>query len=201
MTPEQLAEHRPDLWERAVHAPFLAAVHDGSLPPEAFARWLAQDALFVADLLRFQARLLARAPRPAQAVLAGGAVALVDELAWFEEQAALRGLPLYAAPLPVTQAYADLLGRLDAAPWPVAVTALWVVERVYLLAWRTALGAPEPYAGFVAHWTSPGFADYVAGLERACAEALADGDGEQAARTVAEVLELEAAFWDAGASA
>ena len=59
-----------------MHAPFLDGVRDGTLPPAAFDRWLAQDALFVADLLRFQARLLARAPRPAQAVLAAGAVAL-----------------------------------------------------------------------------------------------------------------------------
>ena len=201
MTAHPSTEQFPDLWDRAVHAPFLQGVRDGTLPPQAFDRWLAQDALFVADLLRFQARLLARAPRAAQAVLAAGAVALVDELSWFEDQAAARGLSLDAAPLGATREYAALLERLDAAPYPVAVTALWVVERVYLLAWATAAGAPEPYTGFVEHWTAPGFADYVAGLEAASLAALPDAAAGAVDRAVAEVLELEAAFWDAGAGA
>ena len=45
-----------------------------------FDTWLAQDYLFVADLLQFQARLLARAPRMAQTVLAAGAATLVVPL-------------------------------------------------------------------------------------------------------------------------
>ena len=190
---DDLTEHRTDLWDGAVSAPFLDGVREGSLPPAAFDRWLAQDALFVADLLRFQARLLARAPRPARSVLAAGATALVEELAWFEEQAAVRGLDLAAAPLPVTRDYAALLDRLDEAPFPTALTGLWVLERVYLLAWGSAAGAPEPYAAFVEHWTSPGFAAYVDALG-----ALAGPDDEQRRRCVEEVLELEAAFWDAG---
>ena len=59
---------------------FLMRCVRARLPDAAFDRWLGQDALFVGDLLTFQARLLARAPRPAQAVLAGGCVALVAEL-------------------------------------------------------------------------------------------------------------------------
>lgn len=198
-THHPLTDDVPELWRRAVRPPFLDGVRDGTLSPVAFDRWLAQDALFVADLLRFQARLLAGAPRPAQAVLAAGAVALVEELAWFEEQADTRGLDLTAEPLPATRAYAALLERLDAAPWATAVTALWVLERVYLLAWGGAAGAPEPYAAFVEHWTAPGFAGYVAGLEAAAVAALGSADGEELRRCCAEVLELEAAFWDAGA--
>ncbi|HEX7824364.1 MAG TPA: TenA family transcriptional regulator, partial [Mycobacterium sp.] len=76
------------LWSAATRHPFLDAVRDGTIADEAFDRWLAQDALFVADLLAFQARLLGRAPRHAQAVLAGGCVALVSELDWFEVMAA-----------------------------------------------------------------------------------------------------------------
>ena len=92
-----------------------------------------QDALFVGDLVTFQARLLARAPRTAQTVLAGGCVALVAELDWFEDQAAQRGMNLEQTALPATLAYRELLGRLDATPYEAAVTALWVLERVYLL--------------------------------------------------------------------
>lgn len=188
-----------DLWQRAVDAPFLDAVREGTVAPAAFDRWLAQDAVFVADLLRVQARLLARAPRPAQAVLAGGAVALVEELAWFEQQAAARGLDLAAPALPVTRDYADLLERLDAGPYPEAITALWALERVYLLAWRGAAGAPEPYAAFVEHWTAPGFAGYVAALEQAAVDAWTQAGADDLRRCCAEVLALEAAFWAAGA--
>ena len=181
----------PDLWAAATRHPFLDGVRDGSLPVEALDTWLAQDALFVADLLAFQARLLARAPRRDQAVLAGGAGALVEELDWFETLARARGLDLGAAPLPATLAYRALLERLDAASYADAVGCLEVVERVYLEAWRSALPGAPAYAELVEHWTTPGFAAYVDAL--AAASERAGGPGEQ---LVAEVLRQEAAFWD-----
>jgi thiaminase/transcriptional activator TenA len=90
-------------WQRATRHPFLSAVHDGSLPESAFDTWLVQDYRFVGELLRFQARLLGRAPRSAQAVLAAGAAALVDEMTWFEQHAHTRRIDLAAAPEPATQ--------------------------------------------------------------------------------------------------
>jgi len=178
-------------WAAATRSPFLDAVRDGSLPVPAFDTWLVQDARFVEDLLRFQSRLLARAPRGAQRVLAGGALALVEELEWFERLAQARGLDLSAAPLPVTTAYAALLDRLDAAPYADAVGCLWVVERVYLDAWSGAAPGADAYAELVEHWTTPGFASYVDGLAQAAEDAGAPDD-----RLVAEVLDQEAAFWD-----
>jgi thiaminase len=189
--PDALLAQHADAWERATRHPFLLAVRDGTLAPDAFATWLAQDALFVADLLAFQARLLGRAPRLAQAVLAAGALALVEELDWFEELAAGGGTELGQERLPATQAYAELLERLDEASYEVAVTALWVLERVYLLAWRNAAPGAPGYRSCVEHWTSPGFAAYVDALGRLAEDAGAPGDA------VAEVLELETAFWDA----
>jgi len=152
------------LWTAATRHPFLDAVREGTITDSAFDRWLGQDALFVGDLLTFQARLLARAPRPAQAVLAGGCVALVAELDWFEVQAARRGIDLGQPALPATLAYGELLGRLDAAPYEAAVTALWVLERVYLLAWASAASSTSPFGEFVEHWTAAGFAGYVDAL-------------------------------------
>lgn len=181
-------------WRRATEHPFLAGVRDGTLAEAAFDVWLAQDSRFVADLLVFQARLLARAPRAAQGVLAGGVVALCEELDWFAGLAADRGLALDVPPRPATEAYAGLLARLDAAPYAEAVTALWVLERVYLLAWRHAAPAAERYRACVEHWTAPGFADYVDALGR-----LADEAGPPAG-PVPEVLAMEAAFWDAASS-
>lgn len=188
-TSDLLRDH-PTAWERATRHPFLRAVREGTLPADAFDTWLVQDAHFVTDLLRFQARLLARAPRTAQPVLAGGCVALVEELAWFDEQAAARGLDLGRPRLPATEAYARVLERLDDADVPTALTALWTIERTYLDAWSWARPGAPAYREFVEHWTVPGFAAYVAALEAAADEAGPAGDG-----VFLEVTDAETAFW------
>ena len=187
----ELLQRHAAAWRKATDHRFLTAVREGTIPTAAFDTWLVQDARFVADLLRFQARLLARAPRAAQAVLAGGLVALVEELAWFEQQAVVRGLDLTAPALPATAAYAALLDRLDSADVPTALQALWTIERTYLDAWSAARpGAPE-YREFVEHWTLPGFAGYVAGLADA-----ADGAGGALDDAVfIELVAAETAFW------
>ena len=193
----EMPSQLPGPWSAATRHPFLSAVHDGSLAPEAFDAWLAQDAHFVADLLWFQARLLARAPRTAQPVLAAGAVALVDELAWFATQSAARGLPADRPRLPATEEYRAVLARLDAAEPAAALTALWVIERVYLDAWTAALPGAPAYREFVAHWTTPEFTAYVSDLERV-ADSMWAG-GEPAARTlhlIGDVLAAERDFWD-----
>lgn len=177
------------LWTAATRHPFLDAVREGTITDSAFDRWLAQDALFVADLLTFQARLLGRAPRSAHAALAGGCVALIEELDWFEGQAARRGIGVDQPALPATLAYRDLLERLDAAPYDAAVTALWVLERVYLLAWTAAASPASPFAEFTDHWTTPGFACYVEALGALAAPAGHDD-------LIADVLSHEVAFWD-----
>lgn len=177
------------LWAAATGHPFLAAVREGTVTDSAFDRWLVQDELFVADLLVFQSRLLARAPRPAQAVLAGGCVALVEELDWFQVQATRRGLELGQAALPATIAYRELLRRLDSAPFEGAATALWVLERVYLVAWASAASRTSPFAEFMEHWTAPEFASYVDALGQL---AIVEGHDD----LVREVLMHEVAFWD-----
>jgi formylaminopyrimidine deformylase / aminopyrimidine aminohydrolase len=192
-----LLDRHSDAWRGATAHPFLTGVRDGSVPVAAFDTWLVQDARFVADLLRFQARLLARAPRPAQAVLAAGAVALVEELAWFEEQAAVRGLDPGAPTLAATAAYATLLERLADADLPTALMALWTIERAYLDAWSAALPGAPAYREFVEHWTVPGFAAYVAGLEAA-----ADGVGGVPDEAVfLQLVAAETAFWDMAVTA
>ncbi len=177
------------LWAAATGHPFLAAVREGTVTDSAFDQWLVQDELFVADLLVFQSRLLARAPRPAQAVLAGGCVTLVEELDWFQVQAARRGLRLGQGALPATVAYRELLRRLDSAPFEGAATALWVLERVYLLAWTSAASRASPFAEFVEHWTAPGFAGYVDALGQLAVV-------EDHEDLVHDVLVQEVAFWD-----
>ena len=176
------------LWAAATRHTFLDAVRDGTISDSAFDRWLVQDALFVADLLTFQARLLARAPHAARAVLAGGCVALVAELDWFDEQAARRGLDLNAPALPATLAYRLLLQRMDIEPYEAAVTALWVLERVYLLAWTSAVSDSSPFGEFVEHWSTPEFKDYVDALGELA-------EPNRHAELISDVLTHEVAFW------
>jgi thiaminase len=180
-------------WRLATCHPFLSAVREGTIAEPAFDTWLVQDRHFVADLLRFQARLLARAPRSAQAVLAGGAVALVAELDWFEEVAQRRGIDLDVPRLRATAGYAALLDRLDTYDVGTGLSALWVVERVYLDAWTFAAPGAPAYRDFVAHWTAPAFAAYVEGLQQAADDTAPAADVDT---VVADVLAAERAFWD-----
>ncbi len=117
-------------------------------------------------------------------------MALVEELDWFEGLAADRGLNLGVPPLAATRDYAALLSRLDAAPYDDAVGGLWVIERVYLDAWSSTLPGADGVAELVEHWTTPGFAAYVAALQ-----ALSEQAGPPDEALVVQVLDQEAAFW------
>ncbi len=194
-----LLERHPEEWLAATRHPFLEAVGDGTFPVGAFEAWLVQDYLFVSDLLVFQARLLARTPRSAQAVVAGGLVAIEAEICWFEEKAAERGLNLETPRHPTTAAYEDLMKGLDHEPYPVSVTALWAIEQAYLDAWRVAAPGHPDYREFVEHWTTEEFADYVAGLREAAAAALEVADESERKQSEAaflDVARLEKDFWE-----
>ncbi|MDQ4105691.1 MAG: TenA family transcriptional regulator [Actinomycetota bacterium] len=195
----ELLDRHPAEWREATRHPFLEAVGEGTFPAGAFEAWLVQDYLFVSDLLVFQARLLARTPRPAQAMVAGGLVAAEAELGWFEEKAAGRGLDLDAPRHPTTAVYRDFMTDLEGEPYPVAVTALWAIEQAYLEAWRGASPGHPDYREFVEHWTTEEFTEYVAGLQRAADAALetaGEGERKQAKAAFLEVVRLERDFWE-----
>ncbi|MGI9149325.1 MAG: TenA family transcriptional regulator [Chloroflexota bacterium] len=186
-------------WHAATHHGFLDGVADGSLATQVWDRWLAQDYLFVADLLSFQANLLARAPRPSQAVLAAGLVTLEAELSWFEAHATKRGLRLQVARQATTTRYRTLLVALQTAPYPVAITGLWAIERAYLDAWLGSRPGAVAYREFVEHWTVSAFGEYVAGLQRAADLALRTSSAEvcaQANVAFLDVAGMEREFWE-----
>lgn len=199
METSRLLDRHQEEWREATHHPFLEAVSEGSFPAGSFEAWLAQDYLFASDLLVFQSRLLARTPRPAQAVVAGGLVAIEAELGWFEEKARERGLDLETPRHPTTVAYRDLMTVLEGEPYPVAVTALWAIEQAYLEAWRGAAPGYPDYREFVEHWTTEEFAGYVAGLREAADAALetaGEDERKQAEAAFLEVARLEREFWE-----
>lgn len=195
----ELVERHPDAWRGATRGPFLEGVREGTLPAGAFETWLVQDYLFVDDLRVFQSRLLARSPRVAQAAVAGGLVALVDELGWFEKQAERMNLALDAARHPTTEAYRDFMVGLKEQRYPPGIVALWAIERAYLEAWQSAVPGHPDYREFVEHWTVPEFAAYVAALEEAADAALREASAEEskeAERAFLGVARLERDFWE-----
>jgi thiaminase/transcriptional activator TenA len=195
MTAKELIESEAELWEAATRHPFLDGVRDGTLPAEAFDRWLAQDYHFGVALTRVEARFLAGAPREDLALLAGGVQAMVAELDWFEQKAAEREVDL-AAPLhPTARAYVDFLDALCDRAYPVQLTALWALERAYLEAWRGAAPGAPAFREFVEHWTNDAFAAYVAALEAATSRVV-DPDAHAEREVFRQVARHERAFWE-----
>jgi thiaminase/transcriptional activator TenA len=184
-----ISRHRSE-WDRAVTHPFLEGVRDGSLPIPAFDLWLEQDYLFVSDLLGFQARLLALAPRKAQHPIASGLVGLVSELDWFEAQAQKRELRLQQAPTPITESYRSALDDLLGKGFEPAMTALWALERIYFEAWMGASPGTPEYAPYIEHWTQVEFGQYVQDLEAHA------GGGHGAESAFLEICKLEHDFWE-----
>lgn len=189
MTGSQLIGDHQKEWRNATRHAFLEGVRSGTLPEYAFRTWLAQDYLFVFDLLRFQGRLLSIAPRAGQHALAQGLDALEAELAWFERHAVRLGLQISVPHHPITEAYRQQL-LLYAEHWPRGITALWTGERGYLESWAGTLPGAPRYQEFVEHWTHPDFKTYVDELERLVNAA---GPDEEA---FLAVCALERDFWD-----
>ena len=187
----RLAVGSGELWKPGTSARFLDAVGDGSLPDEAFNRWLVQDYLFVQGFTRFLALAAARTPRPAQSAMIDGLAALDAELGWFEEHVAERGLDLAGEAHPTCRRYVDfLVAAAYTEPMEVLLAILYGVEVAYTVAWGK-LDATGPYAEFIERWTTPEFQQYVAELLR-----LADAHphpGQQDAFD--EVMRHEREFW------
>ena len=160
-----LIRNAGSLWEEATQPGFLKALGAGTLPPEAFRRWLAQDYLFAKALVAFQSILTAKAPRDCHKLLIQGLTALDRELDWFEAHAARLDVDLNVSPHRSCRRYADFLLRCAyTEPPPVLLAMLLGVEASYLAAW-SALPAAGPYAEFIERWSSAPFGEYVAGLD------------------------------------
>jgi formylaminopyrimidine deformylase / aminopyrimidine aminohydrolase len=179
------------LWTKATTSRFLDALADGSLPAEAFNRWLAQDFHFADALTSFQAIALAKTPWKLRKPLLAGLTALGAEMDWFQTTAAARGVNLDAAVHPVCRHYCDFLIRVAYnESYPALFVVLFGVEASYLAAW-SRLRAQGPYEEFIRRWSSPAFTEYVASLR-----ALAEEHPQESHQAYFEdVLNHESDFW------
>jgi thiaminase len=197
MRPSDLLTRHAQAWQAATSHQFLEGTHDGTLSPQVFGTWLVQDFLFVADEIACQAELLTRAPRVAQHLLIGGLTALIAELGWFEVHAQRRNLSLEATRRPACVAYREFLRSLEQQPYPVAITAIWAVERAYLDAWKSAYPCQSQYQEYVEHWVNADFERFVEALEQVAEIALSSGDVDREAEAAfLRVAQLERDFWD-----
>jgi thiaminase len=191
-------------WQAATVHPFLAGVRDGSVPADSFDRWLAQDYLFAQALVRAQSHIAAGAPLADVGLLAGGVVATLGELGWFEEMAARRGLALDAPMHPATRPYCDFLLALPNSAYPAQITAIWALERTYLESWQGARPGAPPYRESVERWTTDAFRAYVGDLQAAVDRQFEASVGEparEAEEALVWVTHYERGFWDMAMSA
>jgi thiaminase/transcriptional activator TenA len=197
---DQLVAGERDLWARLAAHPFVLAVGDGTLPAEAFDRWLVADHTFVVGYRRFLAQLVALAPdEPARDLLAGGLGPLQGELDLFRSQAAARGLDLGAEPGPVVLAYTSWLQASVLDGFPVALVVLYGAERAYFDAWRAVRDRADrhgPYWPFVDRWSAEAFGAWVAELGGLLDRLAPGGPTAQQRAAFGRVVRLEWQFWD-----
>jgi hydroxymethylpyrimidine/phosphomethylpyrimidine kinase len=154
-------------WRDAVETmPFIRALADGSLPADAFAFYLAQDAAYLVEFSRVLSAASLMAPdTPAQAFYANSArVALEVETALHREWlASHRPGSADAEPSPVTSAYTNhLLAACVGGSYPVVAAAVlpcyWLYAHIGDVLLRQAGDlSGHPYAAWISTYADPDF--------------------------------------------
>ena len=185
-----------DLADAALHGAFVQGVADGSLPREAFAAYVGQDAHFLVAFARAYALALASAPDDRTVLAFADLVAGVrDELGLHAAYAARWGADP-APPAAATVAYTDfLLATAATADLGTTCAAMTPCMRLYAHLGAALVGTTGPYAEWVATYADPGFAALAERLEALLDE---HGDDGPAVRTAyRRAMRLEVAFFDA----
>ncbi len=198
ITCDQLLEKHSLAWQQATVHPFLTQCQSGTIQPPQFSTWLMQDYLFVVELTRFVARVLANAPTHHFDILLSGLSALKDELIWFKAKAEERQLNLSAEPQATCSQYCEYLELVASRPYAVQATTLWAIELAYNQGWQLPGTMPQPYAEFANRWGNQDFTEYVKLLEQLADEVLSTADEKiqgQAESAFLEIASLEKDFW------
>lgn len=196
--------------ERILAHPFLTGLTDGTLPEDAFRRYVVQDTLFLADYSRALALCGARAPGRADLELfcrhALDAVAVETDL--HDRLLGALGIPpdamAAAEPSPTCLAYTQfLLASCALRDWPEALGAVLPCYWIYLEVGRHLAGAGSPdarYAAWIATYGGEEFASAAGAVIDTAGRALAEAGpraAERAAACAVTAARLEWRFWDA----
>jgi hydroxymethylpyrimidine/phosphomethylpyrimidine kinase len=168
---ERLWRRNAELAGRCLAHPFVRGLGDGSLPVEAFRRYVAQDAFFLRSFLRAFALCAARtSDLEAAGVLADMQRGALEELNLHAPYARSLGIDLERVePLPAASAYCDFLLRCAWQEEPgVALAAMTPCLRLYhhLGSELARAGIPtHRYAEWIRAYSSPEFGARTARLE------------------------------------
>jgi thiaminase (transcriptional activator TenA) len=190
--------------------PFLTGLTDGTLPPSAFAYYLAQDAHYLRDYARALAVVGAKAPSHADtAMFARHAAETAEvELALHETLLPQLGIdPAHLTTIPVsptTLAYTSYLlatgyGGSFADGLAAVLPCYWIYQRVG--AALVARGSPDPrYQAWIDTYAGDAFAQTVAQVLEVAdrtGAALGAADAERAGAHFVTTARYEWMFWDA----
>lgn len=156
------------LYREIFALPFVCGLADGTLPPDVFARYLAQDALYLAAYSRAMQTIADRLPAgPGRALFArfasdGVAAERVMQERWKAEAgtAAVPAIPTAAC----RRSMEHVLRASGEAPLPVALAAVLPCFTVYaevgewLAAESSSLGDAHPYRQWIDEYAAPAFA-------------------------------------------
>ena len=194
------------LYREIFALPFVCGVADGTLPPDVFARYLAQDALYLAAYSRAMQTIADRLPAgPDRALFArfasdGVAAERAMQERWLADAGGVGGTAL---PTPACRRSMEHVRMAESAPLPVAMAAVLPCFSVYAeVGARLVAGLAEghPYREWIAEYSGTGFADDARAVA-ACCDAAAQRNPELRPAMLAayrEGVEAERDFWGAG---
>ena len=167
-------------WRDAVETmPFIRALADGSLPPDAFTLYLAQDAAYLIEFSRALSVASLLAPDVAgQRFFAGSAHTALEVESSLHRDWMTQHPHDGAEPSPITVAYTDhLLAACARGSYPVLVAAVlpcyWLYAHIGSVLLRRAGDLTgHPYGRWIATYADPGFQDATR-LARGLADAAA----------------------------
>ncbi|QFT29786.1 Thiaminase-2 [Labrenzia sp. THAF82] len=198
-------------WSAATEHPFTRAIGDGSMPDEAYTRYLIEDYTFVTDLASTLGYLVAKAPRMQSKTQLSAFLALLtsEENDYFLRSFEALGVPAStyetAAQGPTTRAFADLLvSSAGKGSYPDGLACLLCAEWCYLTWGRREAQKPKPEAFYLAEWIDlhavPGFEAFVNWIieeMNGIGPTLSPDDQDRVSRLFRHMSALEFAFFEA----
>jgi thiaminase/transcriptional activator TenA len=179
--------------------PFVTGLADGTLPREAFAGYVAQDAFFLESFARGYALALAHSPdRHGLDAFAGLLAGVRDELRLHDGYARQWGIDLSRVePLPATLAYTDfLLATAALGNLGHTCAALTPCMRLYAHLGQSLTGGDERYGEWIRTYADPAFEDLARTLE-GLLDTYATPDDARTGVVYRRAMGLEVAFFDA----
>jgi thiaminase/transcriptional activator TenA len=209
---DELYKAAAPIWEAQLKHPFVQGLGDGTLPLEAFQRWLRQDYVFLTEYARLLAWGAAKSDNEESMRWFSSMLHLTlhTEMALHKQYAARFGMDgdvLESEPRwPSNQAYTDFLVRaaaegdvadVVAVLLPCAWSYVYIAQR--LARARRRSGESSPYDAWIDQYSSPEFVEAAEWLKREL-NRLTQGAGTEKKRRLSELFQLssryEWLFWE-----